>query len=89
MSLEAPSISLGEQLRYCPIVVAVNGQADGAGPVRVAAALEHRFGSHVSAVQVLDVSDIPSPLPVAFAYARDLIGDAPYAEDAQARPPKP
>jgi universal stress protein E len=85
MSLEAPSISLGEQLRYCPIVVAVSGEADGAGPVRVASALEHRFGSHARAVQVLDVSDMPNPLPVAFTYARDLIGDAPYAEDAEAR----
>jgi nucleotide-binding universal stress UspA family protein len=85
MSLEAPAVSLADQLRYCPIVVAVSGEADGAAPVRVASALEHRFGSHVSAVQVLDVSDIPNPLPVAFTYARALIGDAPYAGDAEAR----
>ena len=85
MSLESPAVSLGDRLRYCPIVVAVSGAADGVGPVRVASALERRSGSQVSAVQVLDVSDIPSPLPIAFTYARDLIGDAPYAEDAEAR----
>jgi universal stress protein E len=77
--------SLGERLRYRPIVVAVTGEADGATPVRVTAALEQRFGSVVSAVQVLDVSDLPNPLPAAFAFARELIGDVPYAEDARAR----
>ena len=79
--------SLGAQLTYCPIVVAVSGEADAATPVRVASALEHRFGSRVSAVQVLDVSDLPLPvpLPAAFTVARDLIGDAPYAADVRAR----
>jgi nucleotide-binding universal stress UspA family protein len=80
-----PSVSLGDQLRDRPIVVAVSGAADGAGPVRVASALERRFGSRVFAVQVLDVSDIPNPLPAALTYARDLIGDTHYAEDEQAR----
>jgi universal stress protein E len=80
-------ISLGEQLRYCPIVVAVSGHDDAASAVRVAAALEHRYGSRVSAVQVLDTSDLPllTPLPAAFTVARELIGDAPYANDAKAR----
>ena len=77
--------SLGDRLRHRPIVVAVTGEADGAAPVRAAAALEQRFGSVVSAVQVLDVSDLPNPLHTAFTYARELIGDAPYAEDARAR----
>ena len=88
VSAIAPSaVSLGDQLTYCPIVVAVTGEADGATPVRVASALWHRFGSRVSAVQVLDVSDLPLPipLPTAFTVARDLIGDAPYAADARAR----
>lgn len=84
-AIAAPSVSLGALLRSSPIVVAVSGEADGAGPVRVAAALERRFGSRVSAVQVLDVSDIPNPLPAALTYARDLIGAAPYAADEQAR----
>ena len=77
--------SLGDRLRHRPIVVAVTGEADGAAPVRAAAALEQRFGSVVTAVQVLDVSDLPNPLHTAFTYARELIGDAPYAEDARAR----
>ena len=79
--------SLGSQLRHGPIVVAVSGDADGAAPVRVAAALERRFGSPVSAIQVRDISDIPlpGPLPSAFTLARDLIGDAPYAADAAER----
>ena len=78
-------VSLGDQLRHRPIVVAVTGDADGAAPVRVASALEQRFGTAVSAVQVLDVSDLPNPLPTAFTFARELIGDAPYAEDARRR----
>lgn len=80
-------VSLGDQLRYSPIVVAVSGELAGAGPARVASALEARYGSRVSAVQVLDVSDLPllTPLPAAFTFARELIGDAPYAEDARAR----
>jgi len=82
-----PAVSLGDQLHYCPIVVAVSGDQDGTAPVRVASALEARYGSRVSAVQVLDVSDLPlpTPLPTALTFARDLIGDAPYAEDARAR----
>ena len=77
--------SLGDRLRYRPIVVAVTGEAADAAPVCVASALEQRFGSVVSAVQVLDVSDLPNPLPAAFTFARELIGDVPYAEDARAR----
>ena len=82
-----PRVSLGDQLHYCPIVVAVSGEDAGAGPVRVASALEARYGSRVSAIQVLDVSDLPlpTPLPAAFTLARNIIGDAPYAEDAGAR----
>ena len=82
-----PPVSLGDQLRYCPIVVAVSGEPAGAGPVRAASALQARYGSRVSAIQVLDTSDLPlpTPLPVAFTLARNIIGDAPYAEDAAAR----
>ena len=85
--LTPPGVSLGDQLTYCPIVVAVTGEADGATAVRATSAIEHRFGSRVSAVQVLDVSDLPlpAPLPEAFRLARDMIGDVPYAEDARAR----
>jgi nucleotide-binding universal stress UspA family protein len=80
-------MSLGEQLPYGPIVMAVSGEDDGACPVRVTAALERRYGSRVSAIQVLDTSDLPllAPLPAAFTFARELIGDAPYAKDAAAR----
>ena len=82
-----PEPSLGSQLGYCPIVVAVTGGEEAAGPVRVAGALERRYGSRVSAIQVLDISDmpLPTPLPTAFTFARELIGDAPYAKDAHAR----
>ena len=87
VEVQLPTVSLGDQLRYCPIVVAASGEDAEAGPVRVASALEARYGSRVSAIQVLDVSDLPlpTPLPTAFTFARDLIGDAPYAEDARAR----
>lgn len=83
----SPEISLGDQLRYAPIVVAVSGEPEGAGPVRVAAALQRRYGSRVSAVQVRDISDLPLPvpLPAAFTYARELIGDAPYLNDVRER----
>ena len=59
------NVSFGDRLRRCPIVVAVSGEPDGAGPVRVASALQRRFGSAVSAVQVMDTSDIAllTPLP--------------------------
>jgi nucleotide-binding universal stress UspA family protein len=79
--------SLGQQLAYAPIVVAVRDGVEGAGPVCVASALERRFGSRVSAIEVLDTSDLalPTPLPAAFTYARELIGDEPYAADARAR----
>ena len=87
LEVPMPPVSLGDQLRYCPVIVAVSGELAGAGPVRVASALEARYGSRVSAVQVLDVSDLPlpTPLPEAFTFARNIIGDAPYAEDARAR----
>ena len=80
-----PLVTLGDQLRYCAIVVAVSGEPASAGPVRVASALRARYGSRVSAVQVLDVSNLPLPvpLPAAFTFARNIIGDAPYAEDAR------
>jgi nucleotide-binding universal stress UspA family protein len=68
-----------------PIVVALSGEPDGAGPVRIAAALQRRVASRVLAVHVKDTSNLPLPfpLPTAFTYARELIGDAPYAADAQ------
>ena len=83
----ADGVSLGQQLAYAPIVVAVNDGVEAAGPVRVASALERRFGSRVSAIEVMDTSSLalPTPLPSAFTYARELIGDEPYAEDARAR----
>lgn len=82
-----PATSFGDQLRHAPIIVAVSGEADGATPVRVASALEQQYGSRVSAVQVRDVSDLalPPPLQSAFTFARDMIGDAPYADDVRAR----
>src|SRR5687768_1073332 len=82
-----PGMSLGAQLRHGTIVVAVDGGAEGAGPVLVAEALERRFGAAVSAVQVMDLSNVPlpTPLPSVFTLARDLVGDAPYADDARAR----
>ena len=80
-----PDVTLGSQLGYAPIVLAAPDGPDGAGPVRVAAALQQRYGSAVSAVRVMDISNVPlpTPLPAAFTMARELIGDAPYAEDAQ------
>ena len=82
-----PETSLGTQLRHGALVVAVDGTAEGAGPVLVAEALQRRFGSDVSAVQVMDLSGVPlpTPLPSMFTLARDLIGDAPYAADVRAR----
>ena len=79
--------SLGEQLQRGRLLVAVTGGPDTTAPVMVAAALERRHGTDVSAIQVIDISDaaLPTPLPSAFTLARDLIGDAPYAEDVQAR----
>jgi nucleotide-binding universal stress UspA family protein len=79
--------SLGDQLRHGRLLVAVTGRPDTTAPVTVAAALERCYGAAVSAIQVIDISDaaLPTPLPSAFTLARDLIGDAPYAEDARAR----
>jgi nucleotide-binding universal stress UspA family protein len=87
LEVPLPPVSLADQLRYCPILVAVSGDPADVGPVRVASALEARYGSRVSAIQVLDVSNLPlpTPLPVAFTLARNIIGDSPYAEDAVAR----
>ena len=87
LEVPLPPVSLGDQLRCCPVVVAVSGDPSGAGPVCVASALGARYGSRVSAIQVLDVSDLPlpTPLPAAFTFARNIIGDEPYAEDAGAR----
>ena len=78
-------VTLGERLRSNPIVVAVSGEPDGAAPVRAAAALSARYGAPVYAVQVLDTSAIPAPLPYAFGLARDLIGDTPYEADVRDR----
>jgi nucleotide-binding universal stress UspA family protein len=76
---------LGALLRSTPVVVAVSGEPDGAAPVRVAAAISAHYGSPVSAIQVLDTSSIPAPLPYAFGLARDLIGDVPYEADVRQR----
>lgn len=64
LEVSMPPVSLGDQLRYGPIVVAVSGARAGAGPVRMASALEARYGSRVSAIQVLDASDLPLPAPL-------------------------
>lgn len=78
-------VPLGDRLRTSPIVVAVSGDSEGAGPVRVAGMLSTTYASPVLAIQVLDTSGIPAPLPYAFGLARDLIGDKPYEADVQAR----
>jgi nucleotide-binding universal stress UspA family protein len=82
-----PEPSLGTRLRHGKIVVAVDGGAEGVAPVLVAEALQRRFAASVSAVQVMDMSaaPLPAPLPSLFTLARDLIGDAPYADDVRAR----
>ena len=79
--------SLGEQLCGGSLLVAVTGGVGTAGSVAVASALEDRYAPDVSAIQVIDISDAPllAPLPSMFTLARDMIGDAPYAEDARAR----
>ena len=79
--------SLGEQLRAGQLLVAVTGGPDTAAPVAVAHALEHRYATTVSAIQVMDISGaaLPTPLPSAFALARKLIGDEPYEADVRAR----
>ena len=78
--------SLGDHLRAGQLLVAVTGGPDTAAPVAVAHALERRYTTGVSAIQVLDISAaaLPTPLPSAFALARKLIGDAPYEADARA-----
>ena len=83
----AAPISLGDELAFAPMIVAVSDGVEGAAPVRVASALQRRFGSRVSAIEVMDTSNLalPTPLPSAFTYARELIGDEPYVEDARAR----
>jgi len=80
-------ISLAEQLRAGTVLVAVKEGPELAAPVRVAAALARRYGAAVEAIQVIDISNaaFPTPLPSMFTLARDLLGDAPYAEDARAR----
>ena len=83
----APELSLGTRLRHGKIVVAVDGGAEGVAPVLVAEALQRRFAASISAIQVMDLSaaPLPAPLPSLFTLARDLIGDAPYADDVRAR----
>ncbi len=80
-------MSLGERLQGNQVLVAVTGGPDSAAPAVIAHALARRYAASVSAVQVLDISHaaLPTPLPSAFAAARELIGDAPYAEDVRAR----
>ena len=79
--------SLGDRLRMGRLLVAVTGGPDTCAPVTVAHALERRYSTEVSAIQVIDISNaaLPTPLPSAFTLARDLIGDSPYAADARAR----
>ena len=79
--------SLGEQLCGGSLLLAVTGGVGTAASVAVASALEDRYAPEVSAIQVIDISDAPllAPLPSMFTLARDMIGDAPYAEDARAR----
>lgn len=80
-------MSLGERLQGNHVLLAVTGGPEGAAPAIVAHALARRYAAKVLAVQVLDISHaaLPTPLPSAFAAARELIGDAPYAEDVRAR----
>jgi len=83
----AGDTSLGDTLRTGRLLVAVTDGPETAGPVTVAHALERRYAAAVSAIEVIDISNaaLPGPLPAAFTLARDLIGDAPYANDARAR----
>jgi nucleotide-binding universal stress UspA family protein len=83
----AGDISLAERLRSGRVLVAVTGGADSEGAIAIAHAIERRYGSAVLAIQVLDTSTmaLPAPLSSAFTMARELISDAPYAEDALAR----
>ncbi|HEX6050675.1 MAG TPA: universal stress protein [Gemmatimonadaceae bacterium] len=79
--------SLGARMSTGRVLVAVTGGPDTAAPTAVAHALERRYGTTVSAIQVLDVSGaaLPAPLPSAFTLARELIGDAPYEAEARTR----
>lgn len=83
----AARMSLGDQIRHGRVLVAVTGGPDTVAPVAVARALQQRYATAVSAIQVMDTSDmaLPAPLPSAFTLARELIGDAPYAADSLAR----
>ena len=87
--LAAPSLngSLGDELRTGRLLVAVSGARDTAAPVIVAHALARRYGSEVSAIQVLDISDaaLPPPLTSVFTLARNVMSDEAYADDARAR----
>jgi nucleotide-binding universal stress UspA family protein len=76
--------SLGTYLRGGRIVVAVTGGGDEAGPVRVAETLHRRFGSAVSAVEVIDISDRPllTPIPEPFTLARNPAANATYLQAA-------
>ena len=80
-------MTLGTRLQHGRLLVAVSGAPDSAAPVVVAHALARRYAATVSAIQVLDISNaaLPGPLPAAFTAARELIGDAPYADDVRAR----
>ena len=79
--------SLGDTLRAGRLLVAVTDGPATTAPVTVAHALDRRYATSVSVIQVIDISNAPLPAPLssAFTLARDLIGDAPYAEDARAR----
>jgi nucleotide-binding universal stress UspA family protein len=69
------------------VLLAATAGSEANAPVMVAAALERRYDAKVAAIQVMDLSNaaLPTPLAGMFSFARDLIGDAPYAEDARAR----
>jgi nucleotide-binding universal stress UspA family protein len=62
---------LGMELAHQSIVVAVTGEAENAGPVRIAAALERRFAADVAAIEVIDISDVPmlSPVPPSLTFS--------------------
>lgn len=75
-----------ERLHRGPVVVAVDDNPDNNSPVLCAAELARRHGARVHALHVLDISHVPRRVPLAGALAlgRELIGEAPYAEDERA-----
>ena len=56
-------VSLGERLRFSPIVAAVSGEPDGAAPIRVAAALSRRRREETSLTNGRHIPDGSSAEP--------------------------